>query len=332
MSCCVQLRDVQISPYSEICEKKLDQRYAFKLETHIQTYRKYFESRKPTASKLFLNVKALYDAGSLGSFVNGETEVSIQDISVTKSEAIVLFRLTDPKIQDRRYFNSNTSAFRDGVRKSGEVPAISAHMVFDISKTYDADHSYPTMIENVDLLSRSMILTAFNNILARHFAKMMDWTSSTGRIEKRQFQIGLKHQVDKDQTLGSLLDASGVLKVISFDDQVSEDIAAFDPAYPVVGTRKIRFKVENRPSKKAAKNIVRSILSLRNPLSVKKVRVVIEDPITHKDKAVPINLGQGDLMANAFVPQVLITHIMPELRPCEEKIHKNFCKALAAKL
>lgn len=312
----------------------MDERFVFKFETSIKTFRGYFDSDAPTGKALFTDVMQLCSSQKIGEYSVGEKgSISIQQVELKGNYCRILFRLTDENIPDHLYYNPLNGSFRLGERQEDEKPAISCHMVIDVSSEHDDFRSYPTAVENVPYLSRSTVYKMLNLICSDHFRSSRDWVPSSGKgkMEKRDFTPRLKARAKKEETIEGLLDRKGKLKEISLTEDTLSDVAGFEPASIKSQSRDIRVRF-NSTFGDVAKNGIEAFFKDDGLPHFKRASVTIEDPDTGKDKVIRIDNGQSDLMKSAFIPQIKISDISPPLRMCEVEIHADLCCKIEGQL
>ena len=158
----------------------MNERYVYTLETKIYTYRGYFDTQAPTGLELFNAMLGFHARNLINKHVFAKSTVTVNKMKIVDNIAYILFRITNPDILDNRYFSAQKDQLRDVNREGDEEPAISCHIMINLAPEYDVFRAYPTTLENVPYLSRSIVLYTLNNIFADHLKENRKWTPKSG--------------------------------------------------------------------------------------------------------------------------------------------------------
>ncbi len=302
----------------------LEERFVFVLETEIHTLGRKFDSQAPTARAVFERLEKLHKNNKITPYTFGSSDVSLSDIAITGDQVEILFRLADYKIPDNRFLNLKTRALRDASRKTDEAPAVSAHLVIDISKKHETKRTYPTIIENSNYLSKTSILRVINAILKDFMTTSREWTPASGKKEMRPFVPRLAYQVNYQNTIDGMLNRNGAVIGITYADERIEEITMGATATAVRRQRSIKLVPEGKPKGDAARDFIKAALSRKKAKTAKTTKIIIEDPDHGKPKVVSVDMRRSDALKSAFIPQKEIKGITPPLKICEDKIHVGF--------
>ena len=312
-----------------MAERKLmNERYVYLLETKLYTFRSYFDAQAPTATSLFTDLLRIHAQNKIGKYGFGRSTASLHKMKIVGNYASFLFRVTNPDILDNRYFSETKDKLRDVKRQGDEEPAISCHAIINLDTKFDKFRAYPTSIENVPYLSRSMVLYMLNNIFADHMKEERLWTPKKGNPTSKPYLPKIKHQAPVSETIGGLLDAKGRLKDIEITEETLQERAAFDNAVTHKVRRSVKIIPETATKPQAMKDFLVSKIKNIDLTEVKKITVSIEDPNHGKPKVISIDPNRTNILDNAFVPQKLLKNISPALTACEDDFHA----ALTAKM
>ncbi|MDO6722387.1 hypothetical protein Q4560_03830 [Celeribacter halophilus] len=302
----------------------LEERFVFVLDTEVHTLGRKFDSRAPTARRVFEDLEKLYKDKKLTPYKIGNSDVSVSDIAIQDDHVAILFRLADDKIPDNRFLNLKTRALRDASRKTGEAPAVSAHFVIDISAKHDTKRTYPTIIENANYLSKTTILSVINYILKDFMTTSREWTPAKGEKVIKPFTPRLAYQADYRNTIDGMLNRNGAVIGITYTDEKVEEITMAAKATAVRRQRSIKLIPEGKPTGEAARDFIKDVLMRKKAKSAKTAKIIIEDPDHGKPKVVSVDTHRSDALKSAFIPQKKLKDIAPPLKICEDKIHLGF--------
>lgn len=307
-------------------------RYGFKFQVYIHTFRNTFQAIAPTGLELANILLLRFNQGSLPMIPYGVQQVSISQMRLVNNEFHILFHLYDPSIQDPDYVNHANGSIRFAARGAGEDPARSAHMVINIDAFYDATRTYPAGFENVEYVSRSLISKFLNDLLWQVAHRQELKVLPSGKEELKDFSPRVQIQAHASQSLESMLTDGGKLLGIKVATTTLHQTAFGDAAYPVVEEEDISIKVQNEPTGNSAKQIlIRAWGSIRarNP---KRVTVVIQDDAEDRLKSVSVDVGRGNILENIFVRQFNLGRFNPPLRLCEPAFRNDLIQAIRVKL
>lgn len=310
----------------------MNSRFIFVLETEVHTHGRHFDASAPTAREvleMFVNLKS---KKRLPQFVYGDSEISISDVNIKGDLAVILFRLASDTIPDNRFLNKKTRAMRDAARQKDEAPAVSAHLVIDISSRYDQKRKYPTAIENARYLSKTIMLMAINRVLRENLSVSRKWTSKSGDQKNRNFTPRLAYHANYRNSINGMIDRNGAIAGIELIDEKIEEVTMGSTASPVTEKRELRIIPAKKPRGDAARDFIKGIFDRSEAASAKTAKIVIEDPEHGKPKVVKIDRSQTDLLKSAFIPQKKVTRITPSLKICEDGIHAGFVELMKSHL
>lgn len=251
------------------------ERFGFLGGMRAYTYRNLFKNDVPTGLEVFTQLHGLHNGGSVHVMGSGRKSIKIHQFDISASgHAEVLFHMTDPSIPDNVLSDRKSGGLRVAGRTVTEDPAVSAHMVIDLNSSYDLSRTYPTCIENIDYLSRSLMVQYFNEWMAARLSKSK---VRKGEKEARAHQPRFEFVAPGSQTIQSMLDNGGVLKGVKWVEDELVEQSFGDKAYPVVKRTDVGMTVKNRPTGAAAKKILGDIAATALGKRPKAVKVTIED-------------------------------------------------------
>jgi hypothetical protein len=307
-------------------------RYGFKLQMSVSTFQNYFPHLTPTARDLANILAQRHANGTLPSISYGTQSVSIADVALSGNSLSVLFHLYDPLIQDQDYHDPTNGNIRLAQRRAGEEPARSAHLVLDISAKNDQARDYPTGLENVEFLSRSLIQRYLNDLMEQTESRQEVWTSSKGNQEQKKYSPRIKFAAHFSQSIDAMLGQGGVLIGVKAASTTLRQTGFGDAAYPVVEEEDMVMKIQNRPSGNPAKSILKRIWREYSQRSMKKVTVIIEDSAEQRLKSVNVDVSRGNILDNIFVRQFNLGSFTPQLRLCEPRLRNDLVTAMTRRL
>lgn len=307
-------------------------RYGFKLEAYLYSYRNHFPNRVYTGrsfADLLVNAHA---SSALRTIPYATQEVSIAEVQLQGNYLHILFHLYDPLIPDPDYVDKASGGIRTAQRRQNEEPARSAHLIMDVSSAYDQTKAYPVGLENAEYLSRTLISKFLNDTLEQLTSSDELWISSSGAESLKRLSQRLKFRADFSQTIDGLLDSGGMLvgvKAVSAN-LIETDFG--DQAYPVVEENDLSVKVLNRPTKSAAKDILRGIWARERERQPKKVSVTIEDTVEGRLKTIGVDTSKGNILENIFIRQKSLGVFNPPLRLCEPNLRPDVIAEMKRRL
>ena len=293
------------------------ERYGFLGEVHVYTFRNLFRNQVPLGLQLFNDLHALHSAGSIHVMNRAPKSIRIQEFQITNSRyAEILFQLTDPSIPDNVLSDRKSGGLRVAKRNPTEDPAVSAHMVVDLNSKFDTARKYPACIENIDHLSRSLMIQYFNEWMA---AKLSQKKTRKGEKEARVFQPRFEFVAPASQTIQDALDNGGVLRGVKWvEDEIDEQTFG-DKSYPVVKRTDVGMKVKNRPTGDAAKKMLAGLWKKAKGQQPKAVKVTIEDE-NSRLKTVGVDPSKNNVLSSIFIPQAQFDNFSPPMAMCEANI------------
>ena len=296
------------------------ERYGFLGEMHVYTFQNFFKNSVPLGSDLFAQLQTIYKTGAVHVLAQATKSIQIHEFNITNSGyAEILFHLTDPSIPDNVLSDRVLGGLRVAKRTSTEDPAVSAHMVVDLNKSFDYDRKYPTCIENIDYLSRSLIIQYFNQWMAD---KLSQQKVRKGEKEAKTFRPRIEFVAPTSQTIQDALENGGVLRGVKWVEDEMVEQTFGDKSYPVVKRTDVGMKVKNRPTGDAAKKILSDVWGKAQGQQPKAVKVTIEDE-NERVKTVGIDPSKNNVLSNVFIPQAHFDNFKPPMAMCEGKIRSD---------
>lgn len=311
--------------YLEVCWTTLKvelmisqfERYGFLGELRVYTFRNLFKNDVPLGSQLFTDLYKLHHAGGAHVMSKAPKTIRIHEFQISNSRyAEILFQLTDPSIPDNVLSDQKSGELRVAKRKPTEVPAVSAHMVVDLNTKFDNGRKYPTCIENIDHLSRSLMIQFFNEWMS---AKLSQQRTRKGEKEAKIFQPRFEFVAPVSQTIQDALESGSVLRGVKWVEDEIEEQTFGDKSYPVVKRTDVGLKVKNRPTGDTAKKILSKLWDKAKGQQPKAVKVTIEDE-NERLKTVGIDPSKNNVLSNVFIPQAHFDDFKPPMAMCEENI------------
>lgn len=292
------------------------ERYAFLGELRVKTYRNLFRNEVPTGINVFRSLKRMHEGGKSHEMSFLLKIIKIHDFSISNSNyAEILFQMTDPGIPDNVLSDRVSGDLRIAARHSTEDPAVSAHVVVNLSNDYDNARLYPACIENIDYLPKTLIMNYFNQWIAQN---LTDKKIRGGEKEARIYRPVLEFVAPASQTIQEALDRGGVLRGVKWVEDKMEQNAFGDKAYPVEERKDVALIVKNGPTGDMAKKILKGLWNRARGHQPKSIKVTIEDN-NSRTKVVTLDPNLNNVLANVFIPQVYFDNFEPPLAMCEAK-------------
>ncbi len=296
------------------------ERFCFLGGIRVYTYRNLFKNDVPTGIEVFKQLRDLHNGGSVHIMVSGQKSIKIHQFDISAAgHAEVLFQMTDPSIPDNVLSDRDSGGLRVAGRKQTEDPAVSAHIVVDLNSRHDLERTYPTCIENIDYLSRSLIVQYFNEWMAAQLSKPK---VRKGEKEAKTHQPRFEFIAPGSQTIQSLLDNGGVLKGVKWVEDELVEQSFGDKAYPVIKRNDVGMTVKNRPTGAAAKKILGELTDAALGKKPKAVKVTIEDG-NERTKTIGIDPSVNNVLSNVFIPQARFDEFKPPMAMCEAQTRRD---------
>lgn len=296
------------------------ERYFYICESKISTFRGYFDP--PTIKELIESLQNHVLAGLVTAVSYGNKSVSLSDLVVDGGVAAFLFRITDPDIPDSILENSLLRTLREAKREKGEVPALSAHLVINMSKQYDVSHAYPSAIENIDRFPRSTI----ENYLLRVFGDLFGENRFHPKHgEDREYRPRVAFAGHPSKTIERVLNGGGKLHGMHFESVTVKDDGFGEDAYAVTKTEEIHLKVSGKPQGASAVKWIRDKFSKYKLSDNSKIRVVMEDE-SGRVKTSRVDNRIIDVASNYFILQERLKDFDTPLAACESSVRMDIVK------
>lgn len=306
-----------------------NERFGFLGEVKVYTYRHLFKNQVPLGHDLFKDLQKLFQNGSGHILNRAPKAIRIHEFKITNSRyAEILFQMTDPSIPDNVLSDRTSGGLRVALRNASEDPAVSAHMVVNLDSKYDPERTYPSCIENIDYLPRSLIIQYFNEWMA---SKMVQQIVRKGEKEARIFQPRFEFVAPASQTIKGALESGGVLRGVKWVEDKLVDGAFGDKAFPVEKRTDVALTVKNRPTKDAAKKILSDIWNHAKGHSPKAIKVTIEDE-NDRMKTIGIDPAKNNVLSNMFIPQAHFDNFNPPMAMCEAGLRADLVSKMKAAL
>lgn len=306
-----------------------EERDAFVGELQLYTYRNLFPNDAPKAGDIFKEIEALHKAKSLDGFVQGFANLSLRRIDLSEAGyAKLLFWLVNPSIPDSEYANTTTGKKRIATRRSDEEPVRSAHVLVDLRAKNDAKRCYPTSIEDVDYIPRSMVINFLNRCFKDHFSKQKK------RLDKKDTKLFRPMCIfiaPHSHTLDGVLDKGGVLKGVKWVQEQVVSSTFGDKTYPVFEHQDVQMTVKNKPTADHAKKILKDVWNGQKTTNLKGMKVTIEDEFSNP-KTLSVDLKKNDILSNVFLKKSHLYGFSTPLGLCEEEIRTDMIDKMKAAL
>lgn len=296
------------------------ERFGFLGGIRVYTHRNLFKNDVPTGLEVFRQLRDLHAKGEIHTKGEGLRSVKIHKFDISGSNhAEILFQMTDPSIPDNVLSDRDNGGLRVAERKSSEDPAVSAHMVVDLNPSFDHTRTYPACIENIDHLSRSLMVQYINEWMASTLS-----TQKTRKREKkpRTHQPRIEFIAPLSQTIQTMLEDGGILKGVKWvEDQLVEKTFG-DRAYPVLKRTDVGMTVKNRPTGDAAKKILMDLADTAFGIKSKAIKVTIEDG-NKKSKTIGLDPSKNNVLSNVFIPQAHFDNFKTPMAMCEPTTRRD---------
>lgn len=300
------------------------ERFGFLGLIYIHTYYNLFQNNVPTAANLFDELLRRHDKNPY-AFNQSTKTIKIREFKISNSKyAEILFQMTDPSIPDHVLSDRDSGDLRTAERKQNEDPAISAHVLIDLNSPHDQRRSYPTCIENIDYLPRSLIIRFFNEWMA---GCLSEERTDTKTGKKKTFRPVVNFIAPLSQTIEQLLDNGGTLNGVQWVEEKLEDNALGDKAYPIQRRKDVRLKVMNMPTGPAAKEILRTVLPKDLTMLNRSIKVTIEDN-NDRLKTIAIDPSKNNVLSNVFIPQAHFSGFNKPLKNCESNLRVDLLEKM----
>lgn len=293
------------------------ERFVFLGELRLYTYRNLFPNDVPNGRATYDQLEAIFAKGNaLTQSLNGKT-LSVVDMKIGKDDkAELLFRIVDPRIPDNVLLDRQNGNLSVAKRKLTEDPAVSAHVLIDFSAKHDQLKLYPCAIENIDFLSRSLVISYLNQWMAQTLSQQKP---RPAKKDIKTFQPRFEFVAPHSQTIENALDNGGVLTGMKWVEDRLEEKAFADTAYQVEKRSDVAITVKGRPTSDAAKTIISD--AWRNLTGGKPDRFKITIIDGHeRTKTIGIDPESNNVLSNLFIPQELITDFKAPVAMCEKSI------------
>lgn len=296
------------------------ERYAFVGDLKVFTYRNYFKDAVPTGLELFTALKQKFDKGETYSLTLAPRTFLLHSFSISNSGfAELLFHMIDPSIPDNVLKDRKSNALRKNKRKPNEDPAVSAHFVVNLNAKFDSVRSYPTCIENIDYLPKTMMVSFLNHWMA---AKLREERTRPQEKIPKIWQPKLDFIAPASQTIQGALNSGGALTGVKWVDEKMVENAFGDDAYPVHSRKEVVLTVENKPRKNAGIEVLKSIWGKIKESHPSNLKVIIED--SHgRSKTIGTDPQKSNVLSNIFIPQEHFTGFSTPLEMCESSLRTD---------
>lgn len=301
------------------------ERFGFLGKVRVYTFRDYFKNDVPSGLDVFKKLLQFH-AQPNGAHVMemGGKKLRIKDFKITNTDfAEILFQMTDPSIPDNVLVDRVKGGARIASRLPSEDPAVSAHCIVDLNSKFDIFKSYPTCIENIDYLPRSLVVHFMNQWMSKSLSEERIKKDSKGKDIKRRYTPRIEFIAPTSQTIASAFENGGVLRGVKWVEDKYKEATFGDAAYPVVKRSDVGITVKNRPTKDAAKALVKEIISdLKGSGTVKTMKITIEDG-NERTKTIGLDPHQNNALSTLFIPQVLFDNFQKPMAMCENAIRSD---------
>lgn len=306
-----------------------EERYAFVGELELYTYKNLFPNDAPKAQFIFDELEKLHKSTSLAGFVQGHSTLSLVKIDLSETGfAKLLFWLVNPKIPDSEYANQTTGKKRIATRMAGEEPVRSAHVLVDLRSHHDAKRCYPTSIEDVDYIPRSMVINFLSRCLQDHFSKKK---KRLIKNDNKTFRPMCKFNAPHSHTLDGVFDKGGILKGVKWVEEQVVSSTFGDKTYPVFRHKDVQMSVKNGPTATVAKKMLTDFWNGQKTTKLKGMKVSIEDEFSNP-KTLSIDLTRNNVLSNIFLKKSYFYGFSNPLGLCEENIRPDMIDKMKAAL
>ena len=306
-----------------------NERLAFVGELKLYTYKNLFPNDIPKALEIFNQIEALHKSKSLDGFKQGYSTLSLRKVDLSeKGYAKLLFWLVNPTIPDSEYANQSTGKKRIATRHKDEEPVRSAHVLVDLRSHYDAKRSYPTSIEDVDYIPRSMVINFLNRCFKDHFATKK---KRLAKKDEQTFRPMCLYNAPHSHTLDGVLDKGGVLKGVKWVQEGEVSSTFGDATYPVFEHKDVQMTVKNKPTSTQAKAILTDFWNGQKKTNLKGMKVTIDDEFSNP-KTLSVDLTKNDILSNVFLKKSHFSGFSVPLGLCEENIRSEMIDKMKAAL
>ena len=276
------------------------ERYAFLGELRVYTYRNLFKNNVPNGLGLFQQIEKQHSSGDSHILTQPPRELKLTQFRFSNTNyAELLFRITDPSIPDNVLSDRTSGTLRTAERKATEDPAVSAHVLVNLDPKFDAAKLYPTCIENIDFLPRSLVVQFLNEWFEATLSEERDRPE---KKDKKVYRPRVEFVAPHSHTIAGALDSGGVLTGVKWVEDKMVQKSFGDQAFPIEQRTDVAIKVKNRPTGDAAKKILTDAWGKARGKHPKTFKVTIEDE-NDRTKTIGIDPSRNNVLSNLFIPQ-----------------------------
>jgi hypothetical protein len=251
----------------------------------------------------------------------------IKEFSLTKDYAIFLFHMRNATIADQVQQDVGSGDLKAFPKSGGNyVPILSAHLVIARKPTKTGSNSYDAYIENVEGISKTVMLVYLRDLFKRYFEQ--DYTRSVrGKQETKTYHPYPELLGHQSNTLESALKGGAVLDELIFERKDQEK-TAFDA--PRVRETDYTVKIKMDPHL-TGDEALSTLEKIRAKMSTeyKKAKVKIT-PRSGRSKLTPIDVKNADLASQLFIYQEEVLGFTKPLAPCEDSIRTDLVNKMIA--
>lgn len=296
-------------------------RYVFICEIGVATVFNRFTP--PTAREVFELLRDKCREGKLPVKSTGLATGKIEKITIDGDYAAVLFRYTDPEISESTAEDTDTKALRILALKPKELHAVSAHILIDISAKHDAKAAYPAVVENVDWLSRSLMIACLNAACTAFFTEKR---RKPGAKEDQEYGVRLKLRGHQSSTLKNILSNGGVLHGLQLEGASVTDDGFGEGKYAVVTSQQYDIRIKGRPTGESAIDWLKRKVKSSKDEGIDTAKVVIESE--GRVKTQKLDLKLTDITENFLIKQTKLDGFKAPLRNCEPDIRTDLMEKM----
>ncbi|WP_225028548.1 hypothetical protein [Xinfangfangia pollutisoli] len=296
-------------------------RYVFVCEIGISTL--YDRFPPPTARAVFQALAEKCKKGELPVKSTGLATGRIHDIRIDGDYVIILFRYSDPEISEGTAENIETRGLRRLELLEKEIHAVSAHMLIDLAEPHEATSAYPTIVENVDSVSRSLMMACLNTACRDFFTEKR---RKPGAKVDQEYGVRLNLRGHQSSTIKSILSSGGVLLGVHLETASTKEDGFGEGKYPVVTKQQVEIQVQGRPTGEGAISWLKEKITSSRKEGLMSAKIVIEAEDRRKTEKLDLDLP--DITDDFLIRQTRLDGFETLLRSCENEIRNDLVEKM----
>lgn len=303
-------------------------RRAYVCEGHLTTYHNSFPA--PSMRELLDAVREKFEKDEIPPHVldNGKRIYRLRAIEEVGDDCVcLLIGMSNDDIPDGANEDKSTGKVRLLSRLGNESPALSAHVLIRLNPNPRNNITYATLVEKVTGLG----LESIRRFLRHVFTETCDERRLQPETNKlKWYKVMIELQGHKSTTISNELSNGGKLSGIRFSNTELTSDGLGEEAYPVVTTRSVELKLQNKPTGEAAKEWLKKVIG-RSKDEYEEARIMIV-PEGANQKTSPLDMELEDVLSGYFIKDEEFGDFDTDLNTCEEKIRRDLVDRMKLKM